>query len=75
MINGMTPQKGSQAHRLEKELMLKITDLKANKTILDVGCGTGIYLRFFSEKGMKPVGIDVSLPMLRVARQKSRAGD
>jgi len=62
--------KGSWAHRLEKELMVRVTDLKANRAILDVGCGTGTYLRFFSEKGMKPVGVDVSLPMLRVARQK-----
>jgi ubiquinone/menaquinone biosynthesis C-methylase UbiE len=63
-------QKGSLSHRVEKELMLRIADLKADKTILDVGCGTGTYLRFFSERGMRPLGIDVSLPMLRVARQK-----
>jgi ubiquinone/menaquinone biosynthesis C-methylase UbiE len=63
-------KKGLLADSLEKELMLKIADLKPGKSILDVGCGTGHHLQFFSKTGMKTVGEDISLPMLRVAQKR-----
>jgi ubiquinone/menaquinone biosynthesis C-methylase UbiE len=50
--------------------MSRIVELKPGEIILDVGCGTGNHLLFFGAKGMKTIGIDISLPMLRVAQKK-----
>lgn len=38
------------------------------RTHLDVACGTGMAVRWFRERGWKSVGVDASVPMLRVAR-------
>jgi ubiquinone/menaquinone biosynthesis C-methylase UbiE len=63
-------KKGSLADWFEKELMSRIVELKLGEIILDVGCGTGNHLLFFGAKGMKTIGIDLSLPMLRLAQKK-----
>jgi ubiquinone/menaquinone biosynthesis C-methylase UbiE len=34
------------------------------RTILDVGCGTGHFTRWFGELGLEAVGLDLSRPML-----------
>jgi ubiquinone/menaquinone biosynthesis C-methylase UbiE len=41
--------------------------------LLEVGCGTGHWSAYFSQKGFKVTGIDISVAMLEVARQKSIA--
>ena len=40
----------------------------------DFGCGTGNYTRALLKKGLQFTGIDVSLKMLEIARQKAPAG-
>src|SRR5262249_9424721 len=40
-----------------------------SERILDAGCGTGINLRRIVEAGGRPVGLDVSRGMLRVAQR------
>ena len=40
------------------------------KTHLDVACGTGLAVEFFTSRGFRSVGIDASLPMLAVARSR-----
>lgn len=48
------------------------------KTHLDVACGTGLAVDFFTKRGFRSVGVDLSLPMLRLARKRARyriAGD
>jgi demethylmenaquinone methyltransferase/2-methoxy-6-polyprenyl-1,4-benzoquinol methylase len=44
--------------------------------VLDIGCGTGSQLAFYDKPGCQVYGIDLSQPMLRVARSKlgERAG-
>lgn len=41
--------------------------------VLDLGCGHGFELARMSNQGLQPVGLDLSLGMLRLARR--RAGD
>lgn len=50
------------AFRLWRRLMNKYTDRKASKNpnLLDVGCGTGGFLRFAREQGFEPYGFDAS---------------
>ena len=40
------------------------------KTILELGCGKGMFLEYFSDLGYSVVGIDTSEEMLSIARQK-----
>jgi len=63
-------KKGAMADRFEKELISRIVELKPGEIILDVGCGTANHIQYFLERGMKTIGLDISLPMLRVAQNK-----
>ncbi len=50
----------------------------ATHTHLDVACGTGLTMEFFASRGWTTVGVDASMPMLAVARERARnlvAGD
>jgi len=50
----------------------------ATRTHLDIACGTGLAIDFFTRRGFRSVGIDLSLPMLQLARRRARfrvAGD
>ena len=40
---------------------------------LDLACGTGHAIRFFSERGFRSCGVDASLPMLRVGGENAAA--
>lgn len=40
-----------------------------NKTILDIGCGSGRISLLLAEKGAKVTGIDYSLPMIELAKE------
>jgi len=42
----------------------------AGASILDVGCGTGRWVRRYQELGLHATGIDATLPMLRLARAR-----
>jgi len=66
---------GAMYDRLEKKVVSKYlpADAKAMK-LLDVGCGTGHWSRFFSEHGFKVTGIDVSERMIKIAQGKNIAG-
>lgn len=39
-------------------------------SLLDVGCGTGNYFPFFIERGYHIVGLDISMDMLSIAKDK-----
>jgi SAM-dependent methyltransferase len=61
---------GRRADALEKALLGKL--LKAfpdARTALEVGCGTGHFTRWMTEKGLDTVGLDASQPMLNEARR------
>lgn len=60
------------------ELLLDRAELKPKSSVLDVACGTGIVARLASkrlERGAKVVGVDLSAPMLEVAREIEPAID
>ncbi|RKZ27901.1 hypothetical protein DRQ26_02255 [bacterium] len=42
---------------------------KAHRKILDVGCGSGLNLKFFSSKELELYGIDISFRALRLSRE------
>ena len=41
------------------------------KTHLDVGCGTALVVEYFQQLGYRSAGVDLSLPMLQLGRQRA----
>ena len=54
----------------QKDLILDLVAPHAGERILDVGCGTGDKLLFFRDKWCLVTGIDSSVEMLKIAREK-----
>jgi ubiquinone/menaquinone biosynthesis C-methylase UbiE len=53
-----------------RAMVARVVPPKKGLKVLDVGCGTGAQLAIYQEGGCEVCGIDLSHPMLRVARSK-----
>jgi ubiquinone/menaquinone biosynthesis C-methylase UbiE len=59
---------GRRAEQLEKDLLIwLLARFSSASTLLEVGCGSGHFARWFSEKTWQVTGLDISLPMLSEA--------
>lgn len=67
----MTPL-GSLIKRYEGELISELLRPNPGEKILDAGCGTGVFTADILSSGSQVVGLDLSLPMLRLAERKFR---
>lgn len=62
---------GQRADRLEKALFAGLlAPFGPPGTLLEVGCGTGHFMRWFEQEGWSATGVDVSAPMLHEARRR-----
>ena len=61
---------GQYTDAQEKELFLRLVQPQRGQSLLEVGCGTGHNLEFFSELGLNVTGIDSSEPMLQMAAKR-----
>ena len=61
---------GDKDYSKEVEFVEKQFGFDKGKKILEVGCGTGNYLKVFLDKGYDITGVDISEEMLSVARKK-----
>jgi malonyl-CoA O-methyltransferase len=69
LADGYLPEAHNPFMRLEEATMLALLPDVAGKAALDVGCGTGRYLRILRERGAATtVGLDLSPEMLSKAR-------
>ncbi len=59
---------GRAAFELQKNLVLGLVSPKARERLLDVGCGSGLYLQIFRREGLYVTGLDPSVAMLDRAR-------
>ena len=57
---------------LEQQTVLSLLPDLAGCTVVDAGCGSGRYLRELRNRGARPIGIDLSEPMLGRARAITR---
>jgi ubiquinone/menaquinone biosynthesis C-methylase UbiE len=55
---------------LDRRHTMPYLDARPGEQILDAGCGTGGHVEALLRAGSRPVGLDVSHGMLRVARRK-----
>jgi len=62
---------GALVRKYEGELLLDLLEPDRGETILDAGCGTGVFTLDILSSGARVMGLDVSLPMLQRARQKA----
>ena len=61
-------------HSFAWEPVLTALQLGADDTLLDVGCGGGVFLRRALETGCRAVGVDHSTEMVRLARKTTGGG-
>ena len=63
---------GAMYDRLEKKAISKYLprNVKGMK-LLEIGCGTGHWSRFFGEHGFEVTGVDVSERMIKIAQNKN----
>lgn len=63
---------GAYEDELEKALVLRhVADIRG-KTVLDVGCGTGLYSIRLAEAGADVTAVDISAKMIEIARTKAQ---
>lgn len=61
---------GCRADRQEKALLKQLLCIfPTAHTLLDIGCGTGHFTRWFGTLGLQAVGLDLSQPMLDEANR------
>jgi ubiquinone/menaquinone biosynthesis C-methylase UbiE len=63
---------GSLVKRVEWELIDDLLRPGPGEFILDAGCGTGVFTLDMISCGARVIGLDLSLSMIRRARQKGR---
>ena len=63
---------GAFAHALEQEAIFGLADVKPGERVVDIGCGTGIYALELARRGLRVIGLDSSLEMIAIAREKCR---
>ncbi len=65
---------GFMYDRLEKNCFDKLIENHHDgKQLLEIGCGTGHWSRYFSDKGFNVTGIDISKNMIKTADKKNIA--
>jgi len=67
-----TTPMGARVRKYEAELILDLLRPGHGETILDAGCGTGVFTLDILALGAQVIGLDISLPMLRRSREKAR---
>lgn len=68
------PHRDRQEAERGVRLFLDAADVPRGARLLDVGCGPGRHLAAFRDRGIDPLGLDLSRPLLRRAREVTGGG-
>jgi SAM-dependent methyltransferase len=52
------------------EEAIRHVGITPGQRVLDIGCGTGVFLRLVAERGALPFGLDASQALLEIARER-----
>ena len=61
---------GESALRIQKQILHDLWSPMSRHRVLEVGCGTGVFLEWFSQQGHQVTGVDASPSMLNLARKR-----
>jgi len=61
---------GRKIYESEKKAIENLIDDGKGALALDLGIGTGLFTQILKEKGYKVIGIDISLEMLKIAKER-----
>lgn len=53
----------------EANFIINYTNMNSNKTVIDLGCGPGLYIKEFAKTGANITGVDISDNSLQYARE------
>ena len=59
-----------QTSKVDLKVIIKETSTKGSSSILDVGMGTGCFVKTAHDLNLKATGVDISTEMLEMAKQK-----
>lgn len=68
------PHRDREEAELGASLFLREADVDPGDRLLDLGCGQGRHLAAFRDRGLESVGLDLSRPLLRRAREDTGVG-
>lgn len=68
--NWFTTPVGQRVKYYETRLLEELIDVNTGDSVLDVGCGTGIFSRDILNLGVQLTGIDISQKMLAIAAHR-----
>ncbi len=54
----------------QKEILISAMKLKTGERLLEIGCGTGRYVRYFTELGLDVTGVEPLTDLIKIARLK-----
>jgi SAM-dependent methyltransferase len=57
------------------EEAIRRVGIASGQRALDIGCGTGVFLRRVADRGAKPFGLDASQALLEIARERVPEAD
>jgi SAM-dependent methyltransferase len=57
------------------ETAIEHLNLRDGQRVLDIGCGTGAFLRLVAERGAVPYGLDASEALIEIARERVPEAD
>lgn len=58
----------------EAKFIIRITGMDEMKTVIDLGCGPGLYVREFAKTGTRVTGVDLSERSIRYANDNIKPG-
>ncbi len=65
-------QHGVYVDEREKELLLHTIRFKQGESVLEVGCGTGRYIEYLNDLGLRVTGIETMEELVKIAKQKTK---
>jgi len=63
-------EEAKQDWKDKKHVDLFLKYLKKNASILDIGCGTGELIKYYSDRGFVITGLDISEKMIKISKEK-----
>ena len=72
---GWTTPAGQSRARRRADLIISAAGLRPGRTVLEIGCGTGMFTELFAATGARIVAVDISPDLLAKALDRQQPAD